>query len=100
MASWWFWVVAELHQYWKHATRIKATTNCTTAQCGVSDEGIGLGAQVVVKGALIPEDSSSGHATTREASLISNAPIELPRKKPADVLIGVIDSEKKLIRVR
>jgi hypothetical protein len=60
----------------------------------VSDEGIGLGAQVVMKGALIPGVSFYGHATTRGASLISNAPIELPRKKPADVLIGVIDSEK------
>jgi len=83
--------VAELHQNWKPATRIKATATWTTAQCGVSDEGIGLGAQVVVKGALIPGDSFSGHATTRGASSISNAPSELPRKKPADILIGVID---------
>jgi hypothetical protein len=68
--------------------------NCTTAQCGVSDEGIGLGAQVVMKGALIPGDSFYGHATTLEISSISNASSELPMKKPADVLIGVIDLEK------
>jgi hypothetical protein len=48
--------------------------NCTTAQCGVSDEGIGLGAQVEMKEALIPGDSFYGHATTRGAGLISNAP--------------------------
>ena len=34
---------------------------------------------------------------TRGVSLISNAPSELPRKKPADVLSGVIDLEKSLV---
>jgi len=68
--------------------------NCTTAQCGVTDEGTGLGAQVAMKEALIPSDSFYGHANTRGAGLTSNAPSALPSKKPADVSIGVIDLEK------
>jgi hypothetical protein len=60
----------------------------------VSDGGIALVAQVVMNGAIIPGVSFYGHPTTREVSLISNAPSELPRKKPTDVLIGVIDLGK------